>query len=1502
VITLSTTTTVHSLSLASGTLSGPGDLTVSGPVTWSGGAMAGTGSTTANGGLTINTSAAKTLDGRTLNNASAATWTDAGGINISNDATFNNLAGGTVNIQNNASFAFSSGVNPTFNNQGTVRKSVGTGTTTFTSGIAFNNSGTVDLQTGTLVLAGGGSSSGAFTGAGGTTLNFFSGLHLLGSTSRLTSSGAVIFSGGFINLSGSYNVTGSTTVTNQPNLPGATVNFLGPVASVGTTLTVNSGVANFTTDTMLTTTTVALNGGTTAFTPASTLTTTTLTMAGGTATLPGTVTVTGTGSGSLTASGGLANFPGTVTVAGNTLVSGGTANFSGGMVTLGNALTVSRGTANFTGATVSVGPTLTISGGTANFSNSDPITTTTVTLSQPSNFNPSLLTGSDSLTTTGIFTWVGGTIAGTGVTNIDTGAVLNISTSAPKALDRRTINNAGIATWTDNGDNVSVSAGIFNNLAGATFAAQNDAGFLYPPPPYNGPALTFNNLGLFRKSVTPATTTMQVVFNNTGTVEVATGVLYLSSGGSSSGSFSVTTGTTLNFGPGTHALSADSSITGAGSVVVSAGLINVNGAYDIAATTSVTGGTVNFRTSMVHLGNAFQISGGTANFTGDTVLVDNNITQSGGTANFSNTTPITVPFLAQSQPSNFNPSTLTGSCTITVTVLFDWTGGTLSGTGTTNIDTNAALDISTPTAKALDTRTLNNAGTATWTDTGNITASAGTLNNLAGATFNVQNDAAFLYPPPPYNGPALIFNNLGLFRKSVTPQTTTMQVVFNNSGTVDVRSGFLVLSLGGSQTGSFTLQRVATLNFGGGAHTLTVDSSISGDGMVGFSAGSVTINGSYNLSILGSTFVSGALVNFPGDVVNLGGTLTVSAGMVNFTGHTVTVPLAINITGGTANFSNSDPITTQDGILNQPSNFNPATLTGSNTITYTGTVSWSGGTMNGAGTINIDTTGALNIGSAALKVLDGRTINNAGTTTWTDSGNVQVSNGTFNNLANALFNVRNNAAFVYPPPPYNGPVLVFNNAGTFRKTVTPAGTTMQVIFNNTGTVDVQTGSLSLIAGGTSTGNFNVLVGLNIFFAAGTFTLNDGVTITGAGFVQAAGVTVVIGGGVSAQNYQMVSGTLTGPGTLTVEGVFNWQGGTMSGMGTTFIDTPGTMNITTAAAKTLDNRILTNAGTVTWTWLATAAPLSAGNGAVVNNLAGATFNAINDTAVMAHFADFGPLSPTFLNAGTFTKSGSGTVRFDAGVRFTNSGAMQIQNGTLSLAANYTQMGTDASTTLAAGTTLGSDRFMNILGGTLSGTGTVNAAVINRGQVTPGGPGTPGTLTINGTYNQTREGVLNISLGGTGAGQFSRLVVQGSARLNGTLNVALIDPYMPSVNDQFPILAFTSSSGDFAVENGLNLGGGLRLDPQYSATNLTLVTVASGAPGGYGSESDVLPVLVDELPRLASNPRDPSVDLSGLDNTFFRLLAEERTVPHVHQASAPADDWFLDLMSEDSLRLV
>ena len=82
---------------------------------------------------------------------------------MTNGAAFNNLAGSTINVQsplNIVSSSLSTGTAPAFTNAGTFRQTVTTGTTTFGTYygytyVAFSNSGTVDVETGTLSLQAG---------------------------------------------------------------------------------------------------------------------------------------------------------------------------------------------------------------------------------------------------------------------------------------------------------------------------------------------------------------------------------------------------------------------------------------------------------------------------------------------------------------------------------------------------------------------------------------------------------------------------------------------------------------------------------------------------------------------------------------------------------------------------------------------------------------------------------------------------------------------------------------------------------------------------------------------------------------------------------------------------------------------------------------------------------------------------------------------------------------------------------------------------------------------------------------------------------------------------------------------------------------------------------------------------------------------------------------------------------------------------------------------------
>ena len=142
-----------------GILDGNGTLLVSGEMDWLEGNMVGTGITeiAAGGVLNISGSAAKYVH-RTLTNNGTVVWTGDGaisGIAGAAHTVINNA--GLFEILNDVAFASSgAGDAPVFNSNGVLRKETGLGTTDFGNWV-LNHSGTIDIQTGTIMV------SGAFT-------------------------------------------------------------------------------------------------------------------------------------------------------------------------------------------------------------------------------------------------------------------------------------------------------------------------------------------------------------------------------------------------------------------------------------------------------------------------------------------------------------------------------------------------------------------------------------------------------------------------------------------------------------------------------------------------------------------------------------------------------------------------------------------------------------------------------------------------------------------------------------------------------------------------------------------------------------------------------------------------------------------------------------------------------------------------------------------------------------------------------------------------------------------------------------------------------------------------------------------------------------------------------------------------------------------------------------------------------------------------------------------
>ena len=518
-----------------------------------------------------------------------------------------------------------------------------------------------------------------------------------------------------------------------------------------------------------------------------------------------------------------------------------------------------------------------------------------------------------------------------------------------------------------------------------------------------------------------------------------------------------------------------------------------------------------------------------------------------------------------------------------------------------------------------------------------------------------------------------------------------------------------------------------------------------------------------------------------------------------------------------------------NGILNLGDT--SSTINGAGTLAVNGALNWSGGSINLSGAVNIANGATLNISGTNVKGLNG-TLNNAGTLTWTGAGNINFDSGTLTNQTGGLFDIQTDATFADTDG--TGTAAFFNNAGTLRKSAGAGTTTFNAIrLTNTNLIEIQTGTLlvngvngtpfnngnitvstnaalTLNFDGSSTGDFVLAGTLN--FTGGAHLLDDGADITGSGLLNIVGGTVNAGDAgadvIDIANLSLSTGNIGGAGILNVSQTFNWSGGNINLSGAVNIANGATLNISGANAKGL-NGTLNNAGTLTWTG---AGNINFDSGTLTNQTGG-----LFDIQTDATFADTDGTGTAafFNNAGTLRKSaGAGTTTFDT-VVLSNSNLVEIQTGTLSKTGssgteNYTQT---AGTTLLNGGNLSVAGTFNLQGGELRGAGTITGNVNNTGgTVRPGL--SPGCLNINGNYTQGASGVLDIEIGGTTVcTQFDRLAVSGTATLNGTLNVTLINGFTPSGGAPFQILTYGSRTGTFSTINGPFM-------PAYNANDLTV----------------------------------------------------------------------------------
>ena len=185
--------------------------------------------------------------------------------------------------------------------------------------------------------------------------------------------------------------------------------------------------------------------------------------------------------------------------------------------------------------------------------------------------------------------------------------------------------------------------------------------------------------------------------------------------------------------------------------------------------------------------------------------------------------------------------------------------------------------------------------------------------------------------------------------------------------------------------------------------------------------------------------------------------------------------------------------------------------------------------------------------------------------------------------------------------------------------------------------------------------------------------------------------------------------------------------------------------------------------------------------------------------------------------------------------------------------------------------------------LGSTVTVVGAVNLNGPVTGAadffGPGTanfnaaydpgdsPATVAFEGSVALGASNSLAIEIGGVNPGEFDRLVIDGTAMIDGRLDVTLVDvgagTYSPQLGDSIPFLSASGGFGGLFSELNLpSLGGGLQWQLNPGGSTLFLNVIANVLNGDFDNDGDLDGADVDSLvANLAAMTGDLAFDLTG-----------------------------------------
>ena len=176
--------------------------------------------------------------------------------------------------------------------------------------------------------------------------------------------------------------------------------------------------------------------------------------------------------------------------------------------------------------------------------------------------------------------------------------------------------------------------------------------------------------------------------------------------------------------------------------------------------------------------------------------------------------------------------------------------------------------------------------------------------------------------------------------------------------------------------------------------------------------------------------------------------------------------------------------------------------------------------------------------------------------------------------------------------------------------------------------------------------------------------------------------------------------------------------------------------------------------------------------------------------------------------------------------------------LNLPANHWLIFTAGNSSVLAGNTITCNSIIKIYPaaqlenfGTLKGSGQIIGSLINSGTLSPGN--SPGKFTVVGNYTATATAIHQVEIAALNSYDTIHISRDstfpgGNAVLNGTLNVALLNGFAPSVGETYKIIDFTAATGVFSNMYLPALSAGLLWVTHYNANDITLEVTAAALP--------------------------------------------------------------------------